>query len=331
MKQKIQLILLLLGISLTMFAPSAWADCSFQSGTSTLQYQAVIPSLRLAHHPAADTVLWTSEMIGSSTAKNNIICSSTQTVYAGYQTSKTLASNIASGHVYQTNNPGIGIRIGNWRNSNGTIDTVYLDWPRSTEQARPSTSYAQPVQFKVQLIATGQPVSTGILDLSNYSVDRTFGSARQYLLSFLPTTVNVQSYGCDLETKEINVPLTSGKGVSATSLSEPGDTTPPVDFDIALNCEETTDVSIKFSGTTISGAQNILALDNPEQATSAKGVGVQILQNDELVNFGEEKALLTNVSNAQVTLPFQARLIRLSDAIGTGEVNATATFDMIYR
>ena len=74
-----------------------------------------------------------------------------------------------------------------------------------------------------------------------------------------------------------------------------------------------------------------LALDNPNQSSSARGVGVQVMYNYQPVTFGKEVYLLSNADSTTITLPFQAWLIRLSDAIEAGDVNATATFDMIYR
>lgn len=55
------------------------------------------------------------------------------------------------------------------------------------------------------------------------------------------------------------------------------------------------------------------------------------MYNYQPVTFGKEVYLLSNADSTTITLPFQAWLIRLSDAIKAGDVNATATFDMIYR
>lgn len=206
-----------------------------------------------------------------------------------------------------------------------------MTWPRGTEQAHATYGYKQQMYFKVQLIATGKPITSGTLDLSSFVVDRVFGTARQFLLSFSSASITVQSVGCDLDTRDISVALTDGRGVVITSLNTPGATTSPVNFGINLSCQSNANVSIKLQGTTISGKLNTLALDNQAQSTSAQGVGVQILQNGEPIIFGMERAVLRNVTSTKVTLPFQARLIRLNDNIRAGDINATATFDMIYR
>lgn len=303
------------------------ADCTLWQGTSTVQQQFNIPTLRLKKDVAADTILWQSDVIAGAT-KANIYCYTEQQVTSGYQTPKTLVNGIATTFVYQTNNPGIGIKI---LTSQDRSNLIPMAWPKGNEQAHASYAYNQQNYFKVELIATGAQITSGTLDLSNFNAERMFGSARQYLISFVPTLVQVQSIGCDLQTKEINVPLTTARGVETTSLATSGATTYPVNFTVSLSCAQGTNISIKFDGTTLQGQPNTLVLDNVSTATSAQGVGVQILNNNQPVNFGQEIALLNNVSTTQINLPYQARLIRLDDDLKAGDVNATATFDMIYR
>lgn len=306
---------------------SAWADCSFRNGTSTGIQHISIPSLSLDSTPAADTILWDSGVVmGTSIA--DIYCATEQTVTTGYQTAKTLVTGIATSNVYQTNNPGIGIRM---MASANKQNLLAMTWGRGTEQAHAGYAYSQQMYFHAQLIATGKPLASGTLDLSDFKADRVFGSARQFLLSFSSSSITVRAFGCDLDTKDITVPLTTGRGAVITSLSTPGDTTTPARFDINLTCQKTTNVSIKFNGTTVSGKSNTLQLDNLSNSSSAKGVGVQVLNNGQPIDFGKQYDLLSNVTSTAITLSYQARLIRLSDAIQAGDVNATATFDMIYR
>ena len=306
---------------------SAWADCTLRNGTSTVLQQINIPALRLNYTNPADTILWESPVITASTMAD-IYCYTDQVVESGYQSAKTPVSDISTSYVYETNNPGIGIKILAGQDMSNLIP---MAWPHGTEQAKASYAYKQQNNFKVQLIATGSRITTGVLNLTNYSVERVFGSARQYLMSFNPTSVFVQSVGCDIETKDITVPLTGSQGIAITSLPRSGNTTSPVSFDIVLNCEQGTNVNIKFDGTTTDGQKKTLALDNPNQSSSARGVGVQVMYNYQPVTFGKEVYLLSNADSTTITLPFQAWLIRLSDAIEAGDVNATATFDMIYR
>ena len=98
-----------------------------------------------------------------------------------------------------------------------------------------------------------------------------------------------------------------------------------------MTCDQDTNVNVLFSGTTAAGDSTILTLNDLDSPTSAQGVGVQILYNDRLVNFGELLSTIKNGAEGSVALPFKAHVIRLNENLRAGEINATATFDMIYR
>lgn len=317
---------IILLISFLLFSHAALADCIYKDGTSAGHFFMSIPQQRPPRKPAPDTVLWDSGYIHIDPTPH-ITCLSDTNVYAGYTSAKTLAPGLATPYVYQTGNPGIGLQV---ITTHDRINKHYMMWPRELEIAH-NQAYNQENYFQVKLIATGKPIVSGNLDLSSYDMDRVFGSIYQYTLKFDPTKIIIQAYGCDIDTKDINVALTPGPGASITSLALPGSTTAPVNFDIALTCEVSTNVSIKFSGTTVSGKTNILQPDNISQPGTAQGVGIQILSNNQPIDFGSEYNMINNVSTSQVTLPYQAQIIRLNDAIQTGDINATATFEMIYR
>ncbi|WP_186796111.1 fimbrial protein, partial [Salmonella enterica] len=92
-----------------------------------------------------------------------------------------------------------------------------------------------------------------------------------------------------------------------------------------------TNVNVLFSGATVSGDNTTLALNNQTDSTSAQGVGVQVLYNEQPITFGTLLPTMQNVAQGSVILPFQAQIMRLNEELKAGEVNATATFEMIYR
>jgi len=324
----LSLFRLILSLLLPVICWSAQANCVFHNGSGNVMQEVTIPTLTVDAHPAADTVLWDSGIISSSVT-TDILCLTAATIETGYLNDKTPVSGLATPYVYQTNIPGIGIAI---YTSKDMQTLVPIQWPRYAETAEAGDEFIEQHYFRVRLVATGQPISSGMLILYGYEADRTFGTIRQFLLSFNPTLVQVQTSGCDIETKDINVPLTPGGGASINSLSRSGDTTSPVDFGINLHCDENTDFSLKFSGNT-AGQQDILALDNPDQPDSAQGIGVQILFQDQPVSFNQTRQVWTTAHTQQVTVPFQAQVIRLYDrsSLRGGNINATATFEMVYR
>lgn len=304
------------------------ADCFFHNGSDNVTQQVYIPTLRLGAHPAADTVLWDSGTL-TSPVTTDIKCLTAATIETGYLNDKTPVSGLATPYVYQTNIPGIGIAI---YTSKDMQTLVPIQWPRYAERAEAGDVFVEQNYFRVKLIATGQQITSGTLILYGYEADRTFGSIRQFLLSFYPTLVQVEASGCDVETKDINVPLTPGGGASINSLSQSGDTTNPVDFNIDLHCEVNTDFALKFTGNT-AGSEDILALDNPDQADSAQGVGVQILFQNQPIAFNQSQQIWTTAQTEHFSVPFKAQVIRLYDKspLRGGNINATATFEMVYR
>lgn len=313
--------------TLAIFSSSTWADCVFKDGTTTGYFFLSIPALRPPKNPAPDTVLWDSGII-NPTPTPHITCLTEQVVYSGYLTSKNQITSVATPYVYETNIPGIGIQI---ITSHDKVNSIYMKWPRNTEQAHANYKYNQENYFHVTLVATGKPLASGTLELSGYDVDRTFGSASQYILEFNPAKIIVQATGCDLETKDINIVLTGNKGLIITDFPNISSTSTPINFNINLNCEITTSVNITFNGKTIGGQQTILSLDNNSELYSAQGLGVQILNNGQPINFQEQKEVIESVTTPKVSLPYQARLIRFNETLRAGEINATATFDIIYH
>lgn len=317
----------ILFLSLIILSSSTLADCEFRDDTSTGYFFLSIPALRLPKNPAPDTVLWDSGIV-HPTPTPHITCLTEQVVYSGFMTAKTLVTGIATPYVYQTNNPGIGIQV---MTSHDKVNTLYMMWPRLIEQAHARYEYNQENYFHVKLIATGRPLTSGYLELGGYDVDRTFGSARQYFLEFDPANIFVQSTGCDLETKDINVPLTPGRGLVITAFAGNGSTSSPVDFNINLRCEINTNINIIFNGNTPNGQKNVLLPDNTYNVSSAQGLGVQILKDGQPINFNEQKEMVHSAATEQITLPFRARLIQIVDTLRAGDVNATTTFDMVYH
>lgn len=322
------LSLLIISLMLAVISLPTQANCIFHNDSDNVMQEVTIPTLKLNSHPDADTVLWDSGVINASIT-TDILCLSAATIETGYINDKTLVSGIATPYVYKTNMPGIGITI---YTSKDMETLVPIQWPRSSERAEAGNVYVEQNYFRVKLIATGEPITSGTLVLYGYEADRTFGSIRQFLLSFNPTLIQVQTDGCDVETKNINVELTPGSGAAINSLSRAGDTTNPVDFNIELLCEPNADYSFTFSGVTADGQQDILALDNAEQTSSAHGVGVQILFHDQAMEFNQTRAIWASATTSHVIVPFQARVIRLaSSPLQGGDINATATFEMVYR
>jgi len=116
-----------------------------------------------------------------------------------------------------------------------------------------------------------------------------------------------------------------------------GETSPSMPFNIQLNCETllsgSFDVMMQFSGDAVSGLSDIGVLALNAQTSTASGVGVQILNEDQqpvslATPFGVAAFPL---SSALVTVPLYARYYQIADTVSPGSANAVATYTISYQ
>ncbi|EAA4083173.1 hypothetical protein DO628_14705 [Salmonella enterica subsp. salamae] len=323
--------LFVLTCSITGYA----SNCSYIDGTSASSYTVTIPPLDVQRDMPAGTILWNSGTLVAPN-KTSIKCTTASPIWRGYYDSTLTPVNVLDNNgIYQTNNPGIAIRVW-WVNmKNASVsDARAFRSPKSKEGSGTcggsGCTYSD-IQggFDVQLIATGKPITDDPLQLTRFSAARSYDETPVLYISFVDTDVVVNSASCVLNSKNISVDL--GKQILGTHLVHPGDTSSPVGFNIDLTCDPNTNVNVLFSGATVSGDNTTLALNNQTDSTSAQGVGVQVLYNEQPITFGTLLPTMQNVAQGSVILPFQAQIMRLNEELKAGEVNATATFEMIYR
>lgn len=115
-----------------------------------------------------------------------------------------------------------------------------------------------------------------------------------------------------------------------------GDTSAQIPFTIVLNdCDTSvsTMASVSFSGQTDATDPTLLAINSGDNSTTAKGVGIEILDSASKVltpngTTFSTKQTLTDGTN---TLPFTARYKSTAATATAGQANADATFVMNYE
>jgi len=120
------------------------------------------------------------------------------------------------------------------------------------------------------------------------------------------------------------------------SFKDVGSNSAPVDFTINLiNCSAETykSASVKFTGSTPEGTNDVLALASIQAGNKiAEGVGIQILQDNTPVTVdGSEGTAARTFNDGTNRLPFQARYLALNENIIPGEANASADFSITYQ
>ncbi|MDU6411469.1 MAG: fimbrial protein [Yersiniaceae bacterium] len=303
--------------------------CYFAGGATTSTAMMTLPAeIKVQQGAPVSTVLGTWD---AANGRTNITCSATFSTWVGYDILTAADEVPGVRHAYKTNVPGIGVR--GWSGN----DSRYLISDRSallpkhigSSNNEAIAGYVPSANYRIQLVVTG-PVEDGTLDLSKFTAGLWYDDLLATRLQFTSPTIHVIANACEIQTGEIQVPLGD---TSAAQLDQPGKTSAPVAFNVGLLCDAGTNVNITYTGPVVSGRPDTLQLDNATAPGSAKGVGVQILQANSStpLQFGKEYAMQQAVPAGALTLPFQARYIRLDSALEQGEANATATFEMTYR
>lgn len=329
----------ILMLALFGWAEVSYAGCKYvSSGMTASTYTVTVPALSVEQDEPAGKILWDSGYLHAPSS-TSISCDSVSTIWRGFDDPTLVAVHILDNNgIYQTNNPGIAIRVWwlSYHNNNPgkqtPDDARAFRSPRYAEGDKTCADcHYENISgiFDVQLIATGQPITDAPLQLSRFSGARTYDTVDQIRINFTEPDVVVNSASCILNSKNIAVNL--GSHIDGYRLIHAGDTSTPVSFNIDLTCDPETSINVLFSGATVAGDNTALALSNLSDPTSAQGVGVQVLYNDRAITFGELIPAGKYTAGGSVILPFKAQVLRLNETLKAGEINATATFDMIYR
>ncbi|VEA70059.1 S-fimbrial protein subunit SfaG precursor [Serratia rubidaea] len=232
--------------------------------------------------------------------------------------------------VYQTNIPGLGIRISMWSSNSyyetpmtPTVAPFTWDINYNTHQDLDFNYGSGFIQVRVELIKTAEFVESGDL---NYQVNNIL-VAEQLPVQNLNVTGRIVG-GCSVSSSAINVPLGV---VPSRNFTGVGDIAQPTDFNISLRCSADTRVSVRFDGTAdSSGAAGVIALDPPSSGSAAEGVGIQLIYNDLPVRLGSDLYVLTPSSNGDVDVPFTAQYYQTRESVNGGPADGTVTFTMSY-
>ncbi|WP_159880611.1 fimbrial protein [Aquitalea denitrificans] len=324
-------------VFLTFFPVTGFANCN----------------LNLANISSSPNITFNQDSVGINMPLGNEIISTSQTVLTCDTTSSiprilrlssSLSSNpiaqINSRNIYATTNPAVGYAIGieptNFCTSAGTawLNASALD------------------------ICAGQPISSGLIFdyrarthlqfyklaklISSNNIQRSsqvfveLNEKNNYtafsLISFNSFSMTIPT--CALKSASItNINLPTLSIVSLPSQGSRAGNTP---FNIIVNCPSLTKLNITFTDNNkIGQTTNILT---PAATSTAKGVGIQLQYNGNIISFGPDSAdpgttnqilLNSNLIGTQ-TFPFTASYIR-TGTVTPGSLTATSTFTLSYQ
>jgi type 1 fimbria pilin len=313
---------------------SAKADyCTFQAGafkTGLVNLGSIaVPT----NAPIGSTIATTTASYDSIVGPQDTWCGTNVPITASF-----LMSGTKTGDLYETNIPGIGIRISFWSNTAGYFGTPSSPTPLAYSWGYSMGGYVHydttSLMVKVDLVVTG-PITGSNTATLNYSVAPWYqvtGDRNTLAVSNLTVSAQLTINTCSVTTSAIAVQLPTvfpGNFNTGSAGATP--------FNISLNCVKGTNVNLTLTDASdVSNRSTMLSL-SPD--STAAGVGLQILNGSVPIAFGPDSADIGNTnqwsvgaaSGGTMSIPLTARYIRTAGPLTPGIVKGLATFTMSYQ
>lgn len=233
-----------------------------------------------------------------------------------------------------------------WFPLTGTVPGMYEtpgpSYNVSYDSNNPSWNIGVDVQIRfVKTATTLTAGTTGIFDpiymrhYQTYGGSSFAGSGTYMIAEFKSGGLNISTTGGTCTTSDVTVNLPP---VSRSEFTGVGYTTARTDFDLVFTqCPAgLASISYLFTPTTaiIDNAMGVFAL-NTTQATSASGVGIQLLNDQNIPLSFNTSYLLADYdstkNNATYTVPLRAGLYQTDNAVSSGTITGSATFTLSYK
>ena len=295
-----------------------------QGGTVTSLAIFTLPSFNIPNFDpdVPDGTVLHSQSVSTGGSGSNVDCSGgIRNVFNGRQ------EPVGRYSTWPTGVSGIGVRI-RW-------STNPVWWPQSFDTAGSRLAFsAAPLQ--VELVKTGRITAGGTMagELAGTWVrSKTVQAASYRINGSIELKPNVPT--CSVTTKSIKVQF------GEVNLNGPA-TAPEQPINIGLQCsggerDAKTRMSITLTDAANPGNRSdVLTLTN---ASTAKGVGVRIMNGTTPVRYGPDSSetgnpnqwFVTEAGNQTVNIPLTARYVRTSGTLKAGTADAVATFTMSYQ
>lgn len=131
------------------------------------------------------------------------------------------------------------------------------------------------------------------------------------------------------ETCFMDAPVAALRDVAHSDLPNPGDNAAEIDVEVLMLCDALGDVDLSISDANAPGNRTDQLV--PAPGSAAKGVRTQLLYQGVPLAMGTQWEFGAVQSGVDYYIPFKARYIRTSDAIGPGSIKGEAVLSVTYR
>lgn len=292
----------------------SYAGCNFTGGSSSEETRSVNFGNVIVQR---DTPVGGTIATANTGAYSVMVGCSEDWVYR-FELSKWKTLSSAGDKIYNTNLPGVGIRMTEVRYSY----PIPFDWPLG------SGAVGIPDGVKVELIKTGD-IQSGTLDsglIARASVANQF-----YFASVnLSGTNTITSVACSVTSQDpVEVNL---KDHDQSEFTGVGYGTTWEWFDIGLQCDKSARINVRIDATQdASNIPGVMSLDNDQDTASGIGVELWYRNRNVPVQFGQVMSNYWTSGGGPEKVQLQARYHQTAEAVTAGKANATATFTLTYQ
>jgi len=245
--------------------------------------------------------------------------------------------------VWQTNIPGVGVRVISTSYDNKVLSEIPLGrWDDFAPNVG-ADRYSGSATFTYQLIKTGR-VDTGaiggsvsmgeLLQLVSHNIPRNQTSSPPLSAIGIGNTT-IMSRSCIATTPAVNVEMPT---VNRTALDRVGDTAGTTYFRVGVSCQNDARLQVHMTlsdATTPGNRTDMLTLT---RASTAQGVQLQITgPTGQVVRFGADSSAAETTNQFEIgpsqpviDMPFSVKYIS-TGAVTPGTVTGLATFTMSYQ
>ncbi len=309
----------LLAISLSIISQMAAATCTTKN---TINANYAPGTLTVQRDAPAGTVI-NKKTIVIDNSITMFECQNNSHIYYKmvYQGS---VKNAMDG-VYQTNVPGVGVKVQGYT-LGGTLYTFSNPpWDRSVGAGAIASG-----NLEVSIIKTGD-ITSGVMQaglLADIYPDTNDG----YGLKLNTSDVPIVQLACAINTPTLTFPIgdvmVSKFGSTVGTIPDGGQNTQ----NLGLDCDKDANINVSLSGTQNPdvSTKTVLALSGQGDEGVAKGVGVQMLYNGTPLELDKRIVLKKSAGGAE-TFPLTARYYQTKTKVETGSANTTATLTLTYQ
>lgn len=339
---------------------SSFAACSRGGGlfddksisTSTINLPKNLLVTSAGHQPGE--VFYDSGMNSGSNSKLTISgCGRNYVVGFFFQNSPQSGGSPGS-YIMPTNIPGIGVKVFTLKQA-GPYDSSFgvdNNWhPGDGGSSHTLNGSA----YQVQIVATGDPISSGTLSFGSPLAQVEFRESASHTANgdvasnvvLSNANVIIKATGCTADVSGINFAFGN---LDASIFETQKTVSAPATQDVNLSCEPGTNVSLTVTAAAASEdtTGTLITLENAGGAGIADGIGVQLGLKSRLYDSGSD-GLPLNTSIPLITstrgsgavtsggteslekLTFSALYYKIKSTVTPGKANATATMTLTYN